>query len=423
MKKRFLCIIFVIALCIVSLNFTAFAIDSNIEVDTASKVEAMYKSIYFVDDVSSVTVADKERIQKENAMNNTYSEIKTSISKSQDLNNLYAGSYFDGENLIVQFTQITNQVNSFSQEIDNNVVVTTANFSLKYLTNCYESLCNTVDKIESSGISSFYVDEKRNAVIITMLECKDDVISTIKQNATNADCIVFESCEKPVRTYVEGWRPGRDIYIYTLVNNSYLSYRGGYSTGYMASKGSNPGFVTSAHGNNYGDLVFYSGLTQSSEITTKYVGQITARELSQYVDAAFVQLDTSKYEQSNLVYWTSSQSGVTRPGTIMDAEVVSVSSITTSTSIYKSGMATYLTIGEMISPSASVYVEELNLTISGLIKTNITADHGDSGAISYVIRGTNYRGKTLGIVEGGNGTYTFLVPATTINSRLGLTIN
>lgn len=86
-------------------------------------------------------------------------------------------------------------------------------------------------------------------------------------------------------------------------------------------------------------------------------------------------------------------------------------------------MATYLTIGEMISPSASVYVEELNLTISGLIKTNITADHGDSGAISYVIRGTNYRGKTLGIVEGGNGTYTFLVPATTINSRLGLTIN
>ena len=153
------------------------------------------------------------------------------------------------------------------------------------------------------------------------------------------------------------------------------------------------------------------------------MGQITARELSQYVDAAFVQLDTSKYEQSNLVYWTSSQAGVTRPGTIMDAEVVSVSSITTSTWIYKSGMTTYLTIGEMISPSVSIRFDDIGLTISGLIKTNITADHGDSGAISYVIRGANYRGKTLGIVEGGDGTYTYLVPATTINSRLGLTIN
>ena len=422
MKKRFLCIIFVIALCIASLNFSVSAIDSNVEVDTASKVEAMYKSIYFVDDVSSMTVADNVRIQKENAINNTYGEIKTSISKSQDLNDLYAGSFFDGENLIVQFTQITNQVNSFSQGINGDVVIATANFSLKYLTNCYESLGNIVDKIKSSGISSFYVDEKRNAVVITMLECKDDVISTIKQNATNADCIVFESCEKPIRTDVEGWRPGRGIYIYT-VRGSSLILIGGYSTGYMASKGSNPGFVTSAHGNNYGDLVFYSGLTQPSEIATKYVGQITARELSQYVDAAFVQLDTSKYEQSNLVYWTSSQAGVTRPGTIMDAEVVSVSSITTSTWIYKSGMTTYLTIGEMISPSVSIRFDDIGLTISGLIKTNITADHGDSGAISYVIRGANYRGKTLGIVEGGDGTYTYLVPATTINSRLGLTIN
>lgn len=107
----------------------------------------------------------------------------------------------------------------------------------------------------------------------------------------------------------------------------------------------------------------------------------------------------------------------------MDAEVVSVSSITTSTTIYKSGMSTYLATGTLISSGVSVHFADLNLTISGLIMTNITADRGDSGAISYVIRGTNYRGKTLGIVEGGNGTYTFLVPATTINSRLGLTIN
>lgn len=422
MKKRFLFIMFAIVMCMVFLHIPTFAMESNIEDDTAFKVEAVYKSIYSTDTTSAIAVADNGQIQKENAINNMHSEIETSIS-NRGLNDFYAGSYFDGEKLIVQFTRITNQVNYLFGEIDGDVIIKAVNFSLGYLENCYESLCSIVDTIESSGISAFYVDEKRNAVIITMLECKDAVVSIIKQNATNADCIVFELCEKPVRTYVEGWRPGRGIYMYTLVNNSYLSYVGGYSTGYMASKGSKPGFVTSAHGNNYGDLVFYSGLTQSSEITTKYVGMITARELSQYVDAAFVQLDTSKYEQSSLVYWTSSQPGVTRPGTIMDAEVVSVSSITTSTTIYKSGMSTYLTTGTLISSGVSVHFADLNLTISGLIMTNITADRGDSGAISYVIRGTNYRGKTLGIVEGGNGTYTFLVPATTINSRLGLTIN
>lgn len=423
MKKRFLCIIIVIALCITSLNISVFAVDYNVENDIASKVEEMYNNIYLVDDVSSVTIDDKERIQKENAINNTYCEIKTYISESPELNDLYAGSYFDGENLIVQFTRITDQATYISREFDDNVVVVTANFSLTYLTNCYESISNIVDKIESSGIVSFYVDEKRNAVIIKMLDCKDDVISTIKHTATNADCLVFETCEKSVRTYVEGWRPGRGIYIYTFVGGSYLLCIGGYSTGYMASKGSNPGFVTSAHGNNYGDLVFLSMLTESSEFSSKYVGQITARELSEYIDAAFVQLDTSKYEQSNLVYWTSSQAGVTRPGAIMDAEVVSASSITASTWIYKSGMSTYLTAGEMVSPNASMYFEEYDLTISGLIMTTITATNGDSGAISYIIGGTNYRGKALGIVAGGDGTYTALVPATTINRRLGLTIN
>lgn len=91
MKKRFLFIMFAIVMCMVFLHIPTFAMESNIEDDTASKVEAVYKSIYSTDTTSAIAVADNGQIQKENAINNMHSEIETSIS-NRGLNDFYAGS-------------------------------------------------------------------------------------------------------------------------------------------------------------------------------------------------------------------------------------------------------------------------------------------------------------------------------------------
>lgn len=425
MKKSLISFV-VSILCLALLSSPTYALGDSINtnsVDVAAMVEEAYNAKYGFDNGVQPMQLDEVRIQKENAANDVYYRVLKILEANPSILDFYAGAFFDGENLVVRFNKINDQIQSLFEELD--IKFEIADFSIKYLTDCYNSLDKIIKNHNTKNNLSFCIDEKKNAVVFSLTDEDNDIISSILKDAKNADCIIFEQ-DKPIKPYVEPWRPGRGIYVYSIVEVSgvyYLVPIGGYSTGYMASKGTNPGFVTSAHGNHYGDYVMISTLSSGSEFSAKLLGQITAREFSQYVDASFVQIDTSKYEQSHLVYWTSSQPGVTRPGTIMDAEVISVSSITTSTWIYKSGMATYLTIGNMISSSTSVYIPDYSLTITGLIKTDLVADHGDSGAVSYVIQGANYRGKALGIVEGGDGTYTYLVPATTINSRLGLTIN
>lgn len=432
MKKIFS---IVISLCILCTSPIVVFAQENKNQANCNKVEIAYENNKALRAESYIDMIDEELIDRESAINETNSLISNLISYNQNLEEIYAGSYMSNDKLVVMltgsqayFTTVLSENNISTQ----NIVFELVDYSYSYLDDCIKNIDSLLDEknptIIDANISMYHIDEQTNAVFVYLRNYTTSTIDALKKLIINDDCIVFYESKNEVKKYAEGWRPGRDIHIYTVTgsNGTYTATPvGGYSTGYMASKGSSAGFVTAAHSNHVGDYVYISALTDGSQIfsSTYRLGIINSRQYNEYIDAAFVKITSSNYTQSNSIYWTSSQAGVTRPGTYMDAAVVDVSSITSSTTIYKSGSATYLTTGHLRNSSVTLRTED-GIILSGLIQTTVHAARGDSGAISYVISGANYRGKALGIVHGGddNG-YTYIVKATTINSRLGLTIN
>lgn len=71
------------------------------------------------------------------------------------------------------------------------------------------------------------------------------------------------------------------------------------------------------------------------------------------------------------------------------------------TAIAKSGITTKYTTGKVTALNATVKYSNVNVTITGLVKSNVKADEGDSGGV-VLIPGSGSTGVAIGIVSGGS---------------------
>lgn len=436
--------IFLIAL-LITIPFNISAFHDNAEINTSCKVKELFEmrtnnNIYQEQINENNEVSYLEYIKEMEELNQSLIKIQEySDSSNTNLKENFAGAYIDTDGKLVYLVSTDNKLyqNLITEIVGNN------NIKIKSVEYSYQSLEVTKDDVTNKLIAyydqlkdneitnenlknllnsfhSVYIDEKNNTVVVEITELSPELEQAFHTYISANENIVIRTSNGQIQQYASPWRTGRGIYIFSISVNSNGSItataRGGYSTGYMASRGANKGFVTSAHGNNTGDYVFINSSITYETLLTDQLGQITKRVLSGSVDAAFVEITNDNYEQSNLVYYTSVYPGVTKPGSILAAECVDVNGLALNTWIYKSGMTTYLTVGDLLDRSITVNISGNILT--DLFMTDNVADHGDSGGVTYISSE-----KVIGIVEGGNGTYTYFIKATNINEALGVVVN
>lgn len=268
---------------------------------------------------------------------------------------------------------------------------------------------------ESKVLQSTYSSPSNSNTNYSNTESNDfenlDIINIFNNLIVNNDEIIYSISTEKAETLTEitePWRPGRYIYVADC---------GSLSTGYRAKFNYNDktykGFVTAAHGIKEGCSVY----TSSDMSKAIKIGTILKRKYSETVDAAFIKMTNSDYTHSNAIYYTSSQSGVTRQGTVLDGTYASV---TKGSNVYKSGARTFLTSGK-------VNYTEFGMTFNGVYfydlfsVKGVIAKSGDSGAVSYIVGTGAVKGKAVGIVKGITETRTVFIKASAIARDFGPT--
>lgn len=338
------------------------------------------------------------------------------------------GSYYEGQ---CELELINERIASLQNDVVNGRVKNDDIEELMALkpTASYVSDDNTVlvtfnmsDEVTQS-IDEFHINDLSNSSL-----CRADVTSAaadalkqytsaielFKSKISDSETISFCASSDKVQVVeeTEDWRPGRSIWVY---NNPAESKGAILSTGYRAKYTYNGttyyGFVTCAHGTNVGNSVY---IKVSSSSTNK-LGVILNRSYGKNLDVSFIRITNSNYTNSNVIYYTSSQPGVTRPGTILDGTQTTVSN---GTRIYKSGQTTYLTYGNVSNSSLAYWYGDYYFYDLIQADRNMS-DSGDSGSVTYVIGTSASSGKAVGILRGKCDGLTIFIKASNIKSVFG----
>lgn len=238
-----------------------------------------------------------------------------------------------------------------------------------------------------------------------------DLIDVFKKNVNCSDDISYTVCTgyEEGEDQAEAWRPGRYLFVYTNPSagtGSQIST--GYRAKYTYNKKTYYGFVTCGHGTSVGNAVYISNNVSSAN----KLGTILNRSYGNRVDVSFIKMTNSNYTNGQAIYYTSSQAGVTRQGTVLDGTQTTPA---LNACIYKSGSATYLTYGYVSSNTCSGYWNDTYFY--NLIQADRSmSNSGDSGAVTYIINGATIYGKAVGILKGKSGSNSVFVKASNIQA-------
>lgn len=363
----------------------------------------------------------------EEESNQIYSKMMSNMEDAEEYPDCYAGAYIDdaGE-LVVLVTDLSSETEKEIEKIAENddfkleTVDVSYNDLLEiqaYITDYYEnnyqnSAIEGVNELLDSYVE-IWIDDMENRVVVNIEDLTDEKVATFKEYITDDENVVLENSDT-IEYDATAWKLGRAIYRYKSTSGSTV-YSSKYSTGfrckYLVSSGIYYyGFVTSAHGGNtVGKVIYANGACSTS------LGKIVARKYSGSVDAAFVRLTNSNYSISNQVLYKNS-SGDTGGKTLNTSYHMEYATV--GSTIYKSGAATYLTSGEVISSSCSITVD--GTTFTHIIKTDYKSAGGDSGGVVYVKYNDKYW--AVGIHESHSNNYSYAVSAKYIVSGLGVSV-
>ena len=192
---------------------------------------------------------------------------------------------------------------------------------------------------------------------------------------------------------------------------------GDYSLGFRAyydfDGETNYGFVTCAHGNSVGQTVKLNPKTSGSIMS---LGIIDKRTLGGSVDAAFIRVTNGNAYLTQTVQYSSNSLNGSTGGTVYQPATLNGTYYTPAvgTVFYKSGGATKLTKGSVVSTNESgycngIYFSSLILS-NGSLETPQMVQAGDSGGVAFsMISGTTAR--CVGIALGySTWNYYFLKP-------------
>lgn len=252
---------------------------------------------------------------------------------------------------------------------------------------------------------------------ISEIKKYNNAVDTFKSSILNEPDISY--CTNSKSEYIiedqaatEPWRPGRKIMVYNNPNEGTGSQ---LSTGYRAKYKDNGviyyGFVTCGHGTSVGNSVYMENDTDPAH----KLGVILARSYENTIDVSFIRMTNSGYSNGNAIYYTSSQPGVTRPGTVLDGTQATAS---LNSQIYKSGQTTYLTIGYVNSTSFAAYSGNVYF-YDMLLSDRIMGGSGDSGAVTYITNTGTVSGKAVGIYKGNTSNKSVFIKASNIKASFG----
>lgn len=338
------------------------------------------------------------------------------------------GSYYDGQ---CELELINERIASLQSDVVNGCVKDDAAEDLMALkpTTSYVNDDNTVlVTFNMSSEVTQYLDESYKTDLASSALCRTDVASAktdaleqytsaielFKSKISDSETVSFRASSNEVQVVeeTEDWRPGRWIWVYNKPDEGLGS---SLSTGYRAKYTYNGttyyGFVTCAHGTNVGNSVYIKNNSSS----VNKLGVILNRSYGNKLDVSFIRMTNSNYTNSNAIYYTSSQAGVTRPGTILDGTQTTVSN---GTHIYKSGQTTYLTIGYVSNSSLAFWSEDIYFYDLIQADRNMS-NNGDSGAVTYVVSTGATSGKAVGVLRGKYGGLTVFIKASNIRSVFG----
>ncbi|KAI8810437.1 peptidase S1 and S6 chymotrypsin/Hap [Cladochytrium replicatum] len=239
--------------------------------------------------------------------------------------------------------------------------------------------------------SAWHVDPVSNRVVISIDEslAKSPSLENLRSAAAAYDgAIKFEFVNGTFESYAAAISGGTAIY----------SSSGRCSLGFNVRAGSTYYFLTAGHCGSVG-TVFYSSSSLSS---ANRLGAITRRSFPGS-DYAIVQYD-------------SATTGLTSVGTVGSQDITTIGSAVVGQSVSRRGSTTGIRTGSVTALGASVTYSQG--TVSGLIRTTVCAEPGDSG-------GSLYSGTTaLGLTSGGSGNCqvggtTYYQPANVVANLIG----
>lgn len=411
MKKKngILIMITCLSLLISSIMLPAYATHSRD--DGGSILESMYtaqqEEVAAIDDEMILQGQLNELAQAiANSMQEPTSTYVDGAFAETRYSDAYAGSYIDGDVLVVCVTrgEAMNQIdsplvsyrlveNSYSELLDCKSTLTAKYQDLYHV---YASSSGE-EFVLLDSIAGFGVDEELNAVIVDIAGLTDEKAALFEALFEVSENLIFQEVGATNQLH-SSYKPGVGICVITGRNGSTIEVAE-LSMGYRAyrttSSGTEYGFATCAHGIK--DSI--DGKVYEGNVAT-VIGTISDWEFGGSVDASFVKLKTGNSIVMTTMY--SNDKGSTTGGDEIE-ENWYMSRVVKGSTVNKVGATTYKT-------QAKVTAENYDTTIEGTAFTNMTktegfSDHGDSGGMVYMYNNGSY--KPAGLIMGGGGTWIF----------------
>lgn len=392
--------------------------------NTMEKVKSNASGGKLVEEKIEKRENEQQKIQKE--MKDTGLDAKTledisilnkklgDASESSTNPEYYAGIYVNDEkNIVVNVTEASSNDLERIDDIcsSDNYKVKNVEYSLEELKQIKEKIVKFMEKEESSFASEelkqLHADivgvgivVKKNSVEVSIKDLDEEKKQLFK-NVTDADCVLYVNAENEIQANSD-LQPGQSVFVYT---NSEINMGSYYSLGCRVVWIDNVtndkyGFITAAHNTSVGQNVYLTNNVSSSN----RIGYICRSMWAGNIDAAFIHVDNSKYNLSNVIYGVG-------PALTPSWYYTSVAEGMT---ISKYGQTT----GTIESASYTCTYGEV--TISDMIKSTAISRRGDSGGIVWAYDSTNGVVAVVGIVAASDDTYGYSTKYSSVRVTLGL---
>lgn len=380
------------------------------------KKNLMFLILLIIFFVESTTIINATTNEKTNENNHSYLErnlkqveLSTKIQNIikdyynikdvyQDIFPAYYGGIYisdDAKNLIIQIVKDNiPEKNSSDYLIYHNIISMDKSIMIEYVNNSFNELNYINNSIadymknnatEARNVMGGYIDVMNNSVVVELQKN-----NAAKQNELMKifDTSIVKKFNGENNKKIIRFIKSKNMISFTNLNAGMQMPRDlTCSIGFRTSYNGTVGHTTAGHCVLYG----YPGAI----VTT---GEIILKQFENYqrYDYAFIATGNTEYQPTNKLAYTSS--GIT------ELAVVSYCpSVTVNMAIAKSGMKTHYTTGKVTALNQSVHYNNTNVTVYGLVKSNVNGGEGDSGGPVFIPR-TDANGGAIpiGIVSGGS---------------------
>lgn len=329
----------------------------------------------------------------------------------------YAGAYLNSDGLlVVRVCDLTDTIRLDIQQRTGNpfILIEVAETSYNTLLSLKKTVTNYVENNPetpvASNLLSATVLDNTSTLEIGVKDSSADSVSEVlsavfptTRSSGLVNVISFVEEERnPVDSNANSIDPVAAIAPTSATTTVYSGDRIDTDSGYMSigfpcrmktSSGDYVyGFVTSAHG-----CVNNGEISHSGDV----IGTVYEWKLDGRIDCAFVEMTNQDYSFPHKIKLYDEDTGET---SIYPVAIGTNVSVAVGSSVYKDGATTNTTSGTVKSVDADLYFNDIEKTITNMIKTSPMCEGGDSGGLGFMIGTDSSTLKTsaikFGIVEG-----------------------